>query len=416
MAGKRPANTIPPFGATRARDSDAATDGRGRRLRPTAASGPSPGTVDADTERTFELRIDLDGTDPPIWRTFTVPDEIRLDELHHVLQLVMGWTNSHLHEFQRGGARYGDLEGAFEEDDLLPEEEHLLAELLTRPRQRLSYLYDFGDGWQHTLRLKAVREEPCLVPRCLAGEGACPPEDCGGVGGYAELLEILADPRHPEHHEIREWYRSMTPEGHDPAVFPIDAVDAQLAKGIDAIFEAALEAEEAALEAEVASLRRLGIEPDLVGIADPAEDEDGEQQVLPFLEQGSTRESFTNSSVTGSEITDRLLRAFAEDTPESRQSLIAYLLHELEPPSIDDLTEELIPEPFDPKLMSDRLFAWIEQWLWTGHSIEKIVRDLRASGIPKKDAQRAVAKANAHFVELGGDFYADTRDLQRRIR
>ncbi len=183
----------------------------------------------------YELRVTLDHVEPPIWRTFLIPADAGLDDLHHVLQVVMGWTNSHLHEFIKGRSRYGvpDPDGDDFGSKLHPEHEHGVAELLTKPKQKITYSYDFGDGWEHTVTLVAIHPAAIPAPKCLDGARACPPDDCGGPGGYEDLLRVLADRSDPEHRSMLKWFKSMTPKGHDPEVFPIAAVNKQLAKGLD---------------------------------------------------------------------------------------------------------------------------------------------------------------------------------------
>jgi hypothetical protein len=190
---------------------------------------PDPG------ETTYELRVTLDGIDPPVRRTFTVPADIGLEQLHVVLQVAMGWTNSHLHEFRQGRRRFappdpaGDDFGAKVED----EAHYLLCELLKRPKQSLIYEYDFGDGWEHTVTLVAARPRRCRAPQVLTGERACPPEDCGGPGGYYDLLAIIANPDHPEHAEHLE----RLPGGFAAEVYPIAAVNEALAVGVEALVQ-----------------------------------------------------------------------------------------------------------------------------------------------------------------------------------
>ena len=151
---------------------------------------------------TYQLTIDLDDARPRIWRQLEVASDLRLDALHAVLQVAMGWTDSHLHEFALGTSRRdvhierfvtaADLE---EGGSGIPETDVRLDELLQEAGDTLMYLYDFGDGWIHTVRLDAVvpRPDGDAPARCTAGGGACPPEDCGGVGGYEELLAAAAD-------------------------------------------------------------------------------------------------------------------------------------------------------------------------------------------------------------------------------
>lgn len=137
-------------------------------------------------------------------RVLDVPAGVVLPELHDLLQVGLGWTDSHLHEWVVDAARYGvpDLD---EPEDELDEAGVALRSLPSR----FEYLYDFGDGWKHEVELLGSGGER---PGCVAGEGACPPEDCGGPGGYAELLEALADPGHPDHEHLRTWAGSWTGE------------------------------------------------------------------------------------------------------------------------------------------------------------------------------------------------------------
>jgi len=130
-------------------------------------------------------------------REIDVPAAITLDELHDVLQVAMGWTDSHLHQFRAEAATYGVPDGEWEDDEL-DERGVRLADL---PR-RFVYAYDFGDGWEHDVELVGPGSDR---PGCIGGEGACPPEDCGGPYGYEELQAALADPQHPENGSMRVW-------------------------------------------------------------------------------------------------------------------------------------------------------------------------------------------------------------------
>ena len=143
----------------------------------------------------------------------------------------MGWTNSHLHEFEVSGTRYGDpdlLEDDFGEADFEDSRESLLREVLDGRRRgfRFRYLYDFGDNWEHEILLEdqQTADPKVKYPVCIAGERACPPEDCGGTWGYANLLEILADPKHEEH----ESYLERVGGEFDPEAFDIDETNGVL--------------------------------------------------------------------------------------------------------------------------------------------------------------------------------------------
>ncbi len=189
-------------------------------LRIWTSSPMAPSTVP-----TYQLKVTLQGSDPPIWRQIHVPATIPLNVLHQVLQVVMGWDNDHLHQFIAGKKRYGvPLPGDF--DRVRDESQVRLYRILTKPRERLLYEYDFGDGWMHEIRLEEVlRPEQALEhPMCIAGERACPPEDSGGIGGYYNLLEAAQDPAHPEHEESLEWLG----ENFDPEAFDREAVNRRL--------------------------------------------------------------------------------------------------------------------------------------------------------------------------------------------
>lgn len=172
----------------------------------------------------FGLRISLLDHRPEIWRRVLVHGSLRLDQLHLVFQEVMGWTNSHLHRFRIGDALYGMH---FEDwpDEELHEVEFKLADV-ARAGERFRYDYDFGDSWEHEVVVKrADTIHPVLkFAVCVAGENACPPEDCGGTGGYADLLEALANPAHEEHEHYRQW----AGEGFNPEAFDLAATNAAL--------------------------------------------------------------------------------------------------------------------------------------------------------------------------------------------
>src|SRR5438093_2459315 len=156
--------------------------------------------------RAYRLKVTLEDVRPPIWRRFTVRDDITLVKLHELLQIIMGWTDSHLHEFIAGGTRLSrpELELPSPQRD---ESRVRLRDVLRKPSDHLVYKYDFGDGWEHAVVLEEVlaHEPRARYPVILDGRRCCPPDDCGGPPGYEHLLEALARPDHPEHEELREW-------------------------------------------------------------------------------------------------------------------------------------------------------------------------------------------------------------------
>lgn len=176
----------------------------------------------------YIIKITLLGSKPPIWRCFCVPGQTTLDRLHDVIQIVMGWQESHLHCFEIDGQRYSE---APEDMDTDGQEEgnFRLCDLVPRAKTKFSYEYDFGDGWQHTLIVDSIETVPPghrVRVTCLAGEGSCPPEDVGGPDGYKEFLAALDNPKHPEHESYREWCGG----GFDRTAYDLDAVNFELAK------------------------------------------------------------------------------------------------------------------------------------------------------------------------------------------
>jgi len=163
----------------------------------------------------YELKVTLRGIRPPIWRRFRVRDDITLGKLHDLLQVIMGWTDSHLHQFVSKGIYYGQPDPEFPRQD---EGKVHLRDVLRKPKDRLMYEYDFGDSWDHDLVLERVlpHEARARYPLIVAGKRACPPEDCGGIPGYYRLLEALANSADPEHQELLEWVGgSFDPEAFD---------------------------------------------------------------------------------------------------------------------------------------------------------------------------------------------------------
>ncbi|MBS3821651.1 MAG: plasmid pRiA4b ORF-3 family protein [Planctomycetes bacterium] len=182
------------------------------------------------TQRIYQIRVTLNGSKPPIWRELAVPFHIVLGELHEVIQVAMGWEDCHMHQFRKGKEYYVtkvtpwgmpvEIEGEDEED-------FTLGEVCPKARSKLLYEYDFGDGWAHTIEAqKRIEPEPGVkYPVCLGGEKACPPEDCGGMWGYSEMLDVLADPDADDPNDMREWIG----DEFDPDAFDLDAVNAILA-------------------------------------------------------------------------------------------------------------------------------------------------------------------------------------------
>ena len=191
------------------------------------SGGPAAGFRTAAEKGTlYQLKVTLRGVSkPPVWRRVLVHADASLGDLHEVIIAAMGWDGGHLHMFSDSIAQYGP--------DGEDEDEFLLADVLVEPGDRLRYTYDFGDDWEHDVRLEKVLPPDAdlrgsAVPVCLAGKGACPPEDCGGDWGYASLKETIADPSDEEHEERLEWLGLEDPSDFDPAAFDLASVNARL--------------------------------------------------------------------------------------------------------------------------------------------------------------------------------------------
>jgi hypothetical protein len=168
------------------------------------------------------LKITLNDVEPHVLRRVEVPFNIRLDRLHDVLQAAMGWTNSHLYEIRAGGVGWGLTDADWPDGPLDARKARLHKIVEDTGAKTLHYLYDFGDGWEHTIKIERLAD-PMLgefYPRLLQATGRCPPEDVGGPPGYAEVLEAISDPRHERHAECKEWM----PEDFDPNVVDADSI------------------------------------------------------------------------------------------------------------------------------------------------------------------------------------------------
>jgi len=177
-----------------------------------------------------QLRVSLYNVSPPVWRRIQVPSNITLLRLHRLLQIVMGWSDYHLHQFLLGEVTYAIPDP--EEDDFFdfhPRDERRarLDKVLPEVGDSMVYEYDFGDGWQHKIVVEKVQppEESVQYPRCISGRRACPPEDCGGPYGYPEFLEALHDPNHPEHQMYSDWIGGEF----DPEEFDLQEINRALA-------------------------------------------------------------------------------------------------------------------------------------------------------------------------------------------
>ncbi len=175
----------------------------------------------------YQIKVTLDDTHPPIWRRILVPGNTTLLKLHDILQIVMGWEDYHLHMFTIEGSIYGDpADDEYGDLGTVDESRFRLNQVIYREGQRLSYEYDFGDSWDHTLLVEKILppQESVRYPVCLKGKRACPPEDVGGVWGYENFLEAIGNPDHDEHEEYLIWIGGEF----DPEAFDLEEVNTQL--------------------------------------------------------------------------------------------------------------------------------------------------------------------------------------------
>ncbi|MDP2886324.1 MAG: plasmid pRiA4b ORF-3 family protein [Ignavibacteria bacterium] len=172
----------------------------------------------------YQMKIVLEGIKPPIWRRFLVACDIKLSRLHRVIQKVMGWENSHLHEFRVGRVSFGEPSPDYLGTMLNAKKVELRGDAQNE-KDRLKYIYDFGDGWEHNLIVEKIvaPETGKHYPICLAGERSCPPEDCGGIGGYAMLLTALSGPKTADERDLVEWAGDF-----DPNQFDLVAINGRL--------------------------------------------------------------------------------------------------------------------------------------------------------------------------------------------
>ena len=173
---------------------------------------------------TFQFRVTLKGIEPEVWRRIVVPAKYSFWDLHVAIQDAMGWLDYHLHAFRIHNRDTGEADqigipgDSFQDDDpFLPGWAIPIVQYFREPGDRADYEYDFGDGWEHEVVLEetAARSLRKRYPVCLTGARACPPEDCGGVHGYEEMLAVLRDPSHEEHESMVQWVGGK----YDPAAF-----------------------------------------------------------------------------------------------------------------------------------------------------------------------------------------------------
>ena len=185
----------------------------------------------------YQLRITLPEIRSPIWRLVQVPNKLRLSDLHAARQTVIGWTDSHLHRFEKDGKHWGVPEPDENESiEIIDESRTTIGAVLTAPGDSILYVYDYGDNWLHSAELEKILPASEVVLRvCLAGERHRPPEDADGVPGCAELLEVIFEPSHEEYERYVRWAGGPSPPDRSvgrfqPEEFDIMAVNGALSR------------------------------------------------------------------------------------------------------------------------------------------------------------------------------------------
>jgi hypothetical protein len=181
----------------------------------------------------FQINISLNYSNPTIWRQIHLHKSHTFFELHHIIQITMGWHNYHMYEFNVEGYRIGAIYedekvDGFDNNNLLDSATTKLCDVVSSVGDVIKYEYDFGDSWEHTIVVEAflIASSERAYPMCIAGEMACPPEDSGGIYGHYSNLEILKDKKHPHYKQTKIWM----PRGYNPDKFNIDKINKKLDK------------------------------------------------------------------------------------------------------------------------------------------------------------------------------------------
>lgn len=181
----------------------------------------------SSTEKIYQIKVTLLHSKPPIWRRLLVSGNATLFDLHKIVQVAMGWTNSHLHQFVIDNAFYS-IPSEDDWEPVIDERKYRLAEIAPTEQSKFIYEYDFGDSWEHEVMVEKILPiDPKMdYPYCVKGKRACPPEDVGGVWGFEEFLEAMKDPSHEEHDSYVEWWNGIF----EPEAFDLGTTNQMLQK------------------------------------------------------------------------------------------------------------------------------------------------------------------------------------------
>jgi hypothetical protein len=183
----------------------------------------------------FQFKVQLlNISDPPVWRRLLVPGQFTFFRFHKIIQIAFGWENAHLFQFSPKGYQSSPIiaipNPQWDEEPVQDCKKVKLRQIFTSPGQTFTYLYDFGDDWNHQILLEETSEAKILRADCVAGKGACPPEDCGGYWGYANLQAILKDPKHPDHGGMKEWLGLSKTQTWDTSSFNLGKASQEVQK------------------------------------------------------------------------------------------------------------------------------------------------------------------------------------------
>lgn len=172
----------------------------------------------------YQIKITLNGSKPKVWRRLLVYSDTMLDDMHRIIQTSMGWKNSHLHLFDDGINQYAPSE--FEVAKTMDSRAMNLKAILKNQESIINYVYDLGDRWEHEILLEEILMEYVSgqIPKCISGKSSCPPEDCGGIYGYTELLSIISNPKHEEYESMIDWLG----DDFDPNYFDMNEINIAL--------------------------------------------------------------------------------------------------------------------------------------------------------------------------------------------
>ena len=172
----------------------------------------------------YQIQVSLRGSKPKIWRRILIESNTKLPVLHQIIQIIAGWRNQHMHQFIKNGKYYGNGTSS---DDIIDYKDTTVKDLLKKEKDKMTYEYDFGDSWEHFVLLEKILpiDDQKKYPLCVTGKKSFPPDNCGGLDGYDDLLEILANPKHKDHEEMKFWLKEFGHKNFDSDRFDVNEIN-----------------------------------------------------------------------------------------------------------------------------------------------------------------------------------------------